>query len=210
MTVLTLAEYGDAVTVPLDDPTGQALVSSGLVDAAPDPYLPGQWRVSARNKVGVATVAVPGGQPLTLRIAPKVPIRRLLFLLGYSRNPKGWRDDDVQVAEEPKLLPALARLFARQAEHALRQGLLQGYRTTEETTLLVRGRIREADQIRRQHGRLLPVKIVHDEYTTDIAENQLLRTASERLCRLPVGIPDEVRSRLLRLSSWCGPWPPSR
>jgi 5-methylcytosine-specific restriction enzyme subunit McrC len=77
--------------------------------------------------------------------------------------------------------------------------LLQGYRTTEETSLVVRGRVREADQIRRHHGRFPPAEILHDEYTTDIAENRLLRTACERLCRLPGGIPADVRGRLLRL-----------
>jgi 5-methylcytosine-specific restriction enzyme subunit McrC len=45
----------------------------------------------------------------------------------------------------------------------------------------------------------MPAEIVHDEYTPDIAENRLLRTACERLCRLPVGIPDQVRGDLLRL-----------
>ena len=93
----------------------------------------------------------------------------------------------------------LARLFARQTETALRQGLLQGYRVTEETSLLIRGHIREANQIRRRHGRLIPVEIVHDEYTTDIVENRLLRAACERLCRLPGEVPSDVRGRLLRL-----------
>lgn len=199
MTDIELAEHGAALSVRLDDAVGRALVTSRLVEAAPDPYLPGRWRVKARGKVGVATVTVPGGRPFTLRIVPKVPVARLLFLLGYSLDSKGWRNEDAELEEESELLPALARLFERQAENALRQGLLQGYRTTEDTSLLVRGRVREADQIRRHHGSLIPVEIIHDEYTADIAENQLLRTACEWLCRLPRGIPDDVRGTLLRL-----------
>ncbi|WP_407695909.1 McrC family protein [Sphaerimonospora thailandensis] len=160
-------------------------------------------------------MTVPGGGTITVRITPKVPIARLLFLLGYSRSPKGWRSDEVPLEEEPETLPAFAHLFVRQAEEALRQGLIQGYRTTEETALLVRGRIREADQIRRHHGRLIPLEIVHDEFTVDIAENRILRTACERLLRLrrdipsgfsgdipggaPGGIPADVRGGLLRL-----------
>lgn len=198
MTLVELTEYGEA-SIPLDDAAGRALVVSGLVEAVPDPYLPGRWRVRAGGTVGVATVTVPGGGTVTVRIAPKVPIARLLFLLGYSLSPEGWRKEDALMDEEPELLPALARLFARQAEEALRQGLLQGYRVTEKTALLVRGRIREADQIRRHHGRLIPLETVHDEYTADIAENRLLRTACERLLRLPGGLPDDVRGRLLRL-----------
>lgn len=139
-----------------------------------------------------------GGETLTIRITPKVPIRRLLFLLGYALDAKGWRDDDVSLDAESELLPALARLFERQADRALRQGLLQGYCTTEETSLVMRGRLREADQIRRHHGEFPVVEIVHDEYTTDIAENRLLRTATERLLRLP-GVSRDLRGGLLRL-----------
>lgn len=203
MNVIELAEHGAARSVPLSDVAGRALTASQLVEAGPDPYRPGFWLLKAGGIVGIATVTVPDGPPLTIRIRPKVPVARLLFLLGYSLSAKGWRSDEVRLEEDPELLPALARLFERQATHALRQGLLQGYRTTEETAFLVRGRIREADQIRRHHGRLLPVEIVHDEYTPDIAENQLLRTACDRLCRLPHGrpgaVPADVRGRLLRL-----------
>lgn len=199
MTVIELAEHAAAISLPLDDAIGRALLTSRIVDAAPDPYVPGHWQVRAGGKVGAASITMPGGQTVTVRITPKVSVARLVFLLGYSLSAKGWRNEDVLTGEEPELLPALAHLFERQAEHALRQGLLQGYRTTEETASLVRGRIREADQIRWHHGRLLPVEIVHDEYTPDITENRLLRTACERLCRLPGGIPDAVRGRLLRL-----------
>ncbi|MCW3817880.1 McrC family protein [Micromonospora sp. DR5-3] len=199
MTVIELTEHGPARSVPLEDAAGRALATSRLVEATPDPFAPGRWRVKAAGKVGVATVTVPGAQAVTLRIVPKVPVTRLLFLLGYSLDAKGWRNEDARLDEESELLPALAQLFERQAENALRQGLLQGYRTTEETSMVVRGRIREADQIRRQHGRLMPVEVVHDEYTPDIAENRLLRTACDRLCRLPAGIGRGGRGRLLRL-----------
>ncbi|MEV4524882.1 hypothetical protein [Streptosporangium sp. NPDC049304] len=199
MTIIELTEYGEGVSIPLDDAAGRALLASRLVEAAPDPYRPGRWRVKAGGKVGVATVAVPDGEAVTVRVEPKMPIARILFLLGYSISAKGWRNEEVRLEEELELLPALARLFERQAEQALRQGLLRGYRSTEETSLVVRGRIREAEQLRRHHGRLIPLEIAHDEYTFDIAENQLLRAACERLLRLPSGIPGDVRARLLRL-----------
>ncbi|REE98216.1 McrC family protein [Thermomonospora umbrina] len=199
MTVITLTEHGAAVSLPLDDAVGRALVASRLAEAAPDPYVPGRWRLRAKGKVGVVRVTASGGAAATMRIVPKVPIHRLLFLLGYALDPKGWREEDVTADAEPDLLPALARLFERQADKALRQGLLQGYRSVEETSLLLRGRIREADQIRRHHGRSFPIEIIHDEYTPDIAENRLLRTACDRLLRLPSGVPRDVRIRLLRL-----------
>ncbi|WP_370192139.1 McrC family protein [Streptacidiphilus sp. MAP5-52] len=180
----------------MPDAVGRALAASRIVDAVPDPYQPGWWRLKAGNKVGAATITVPGAQPITLRITPKVPILRLFFLIGYALNPKGWRDETVDVAEYSGLVPALAHAYERQLERALRQGILQGYRVTEETSLLVRGRIRQADQISRRYGLTLPVEVSYDEFTVDIPENQLLRTAAERLLRLP-GIPRPIRSRLL-------------
>ncbi|EHR60604.1 McrC family protein [Saccharomonospora cyanea] len=196
MTAVELTEHGPALPVPLDDAAGRALAHSGVVDAAPDADVPGTWRLRAKNLVGAVAVRFGGGQVITVRIAPKLPIARLLFLAGYGQGR--WHTENVRVDEDEHLLPAFARLFTRQAERALRQGLLKGYRETEDTALVVRGRIRHAEQVRRHHGRLVPLELAHDEYTTDIAENRLLRTACEALLRLP-GIPVDVRGRLLRL-----------
>ena len=199
MTILELAEHGAAVSVPLSDAAGRALAVSRVVDATPDPFAAGRWCVRAKGIVGMATIHVSDGSMISLRIAPKVPVARLLFLLGFSRGTKGWRTEEVQVSEDRELLPALGRLFAMQADEALRQGLLKGYRGIDETALVMRGRIRMAEQARRHHGRLIPLEITHDEFTSDITENRLLRTACERLLRLPGGIPGDVRGRLLRL-----------
>ncbi|MEW1778708.1 restriction endonuclease [Streptomyces sp. NPDC086777] len=196
--VIELVEHAPAVGVALPDAVGRALAAGDVVDAAPDPDVPGRWSLRAGSKVGAVAVAVPGGDgPVTVRVAPKVSIARLFFLLGYSLAPKGgWRDGEVELTEHRDLLPALAHAVERQIDRALRQGLLQGYRVTEETSLVVRGRIREAEQIRRRFGATLPVEVEYDEFTTDIAENRLLRAAVERLLRLP-GVPHDVRRGLL-------------
>ncbi|MFI2426230.1 McrC family protein [Streptomyces sp. NPDC018955] len=195
--VVELVEHAPAVGVALPDGVGRALAALRVVDAAPDPYSPGRWSLRAGSKVGAVTVTVPGHDRLTVRIVPKVPIARLFFLLGYSLDPAGaWRDGEVDVAEHREVLPALAHAVERQVDRALRQGLLQGYRVTEETSPVVRGRIREAEQIRRRFGATLPVEVAYDDFTTDIAENRILRAAVERLLRLP-GVPREVRQRLL-------------
>lgn len=194
---IDLREHAGPVAYRLSDAAGRALAASGIVDATPDPYEPGWWQLKAGSRVGVATLTLPGGDAISLRIAPKVPIARLFFLLGYARNPKGWRDDIADLAEHTGLVPAFAHAYERQLERALRQGVLQGYRVTEETASLVRGRIREADQIRRHYGLALPLEISYDEYTVDIPENQLLHAATQRLLRLH-GVPGPVRRRLLR------------
>jgi 5-methylcytosine-specific restriction enzyme subunit McrC len=193
-----LVEHAPATRLALPDAVGRALAASRVVEAHPDPYTPGHWSLRAGSTVGAVTVTTPdGGGPVTVRITPKVPVTRLFFLLGYSLDPRRtWQDGEVGVAEHPGLLPALAHAVERQVDRALRQGLLQGYRETEESALVVRGRIREAEQVRRRFGAMPPVEVTYDEFTTDIAENRILRAAVERLLRLP-GVPRDVRRGLL-------------
>lgn len=193
---IDLVEYGQT-THALPDAAGHALDGGKIVKASRASRQPGHWRLSASNKVGAVTVEVPDAEPITVRIQPKLPIARLFFLLGYSLDPlKAWQDGQVDVAEHPDLLPAFAHAVERQINRALQQGLLQGYRATEETALIVRGRVRESEQMRRHFGGTLPVEVAYDEFTTDIPENRILRASVERLLRLP-GVPGEVRNRLL-------------
>lgn len=95
------------------------------------------------------------------------------------------------------LLPAMADALWRQVDRALRGGLLQGYQIVEDALPLVRGRIREAEQLRRRFGRALPVEVRYDDFSTDIVENRILRTAVDRLLALP-GVSPDARSRLGR------------
>ncbi|MGW6137399.1 McrC family protein [Streptomyces sp. NPDC055140] len=206
--MITLREHAPARSVPLDAAAGRALAASGVLDSAvPDPHLAGNWLLRATSRVGAVRVTVPGRpghgrQPrdtVTLRIIPKTPVRRLFFLLGFSLDPaRAWRhphEGTVDADAHDDIVPALAHAVERQIDRSLRQGLLQGYRRVEESALVVRGRIREADQIRRRFGRTLPIEIAYDAYTPDVPENQILRAACEALLRVP-GVPDHVRRRL--------------
>src|SRR5690606_28415415 len=94
------------------------------------------------------------------------PVSRIFFLLGFSLDPeRAWRDEREGVVDTgayDDVVPALAHAVERRIDAALRQGVLQGYREVEETSLVVRGRIREAEQIRRHFGRTPPVEIAYD------------------------------------------------
>ena len=154
MRVFELIEGGAAVEVEMAPELGKLLAASDVVTAAPS-VVPGWWTVAPAGKVGVIRIGGargPGGVGRTggveVWVRPKVDIHRLVFLLGYAADPKGWRDTDVPLASAPGLLPALAQAFARQAQRALAGGVLQGYRTVEEALPVVRGRIRIADQLR--------------------------------------------------------------
>ncbi|MYS22507.1 5-methylcytosine-specific restriction enzyme subunit McrC [Streptomyces sp. DvalAA-14] len=193
---VTLREYGPAVSVPLGSEAGRALAASGILHSAtPDPGREGHWLLRAGSWVGA--VRTPDGS--VVRITPKTPVSRLFFLLGFSLAPaRAWRDSregTVDIGTYDDVVPALAHAVERQIDAALRQGVLQGYREVEESALVVRGRLREAEQIRRHFGRTPPVEIVYDAYSADTAENRILRAAVERLLRLP-GVPGPVRRRL--------------
>jgi 5-methylcytosine-specific restriction enzyme subunit McrC len=131
-----------------------------------------------------------------IRIAPKVAIERLLFLAGYAQHGAAWQPEDVLLPEAAGLVPVMAQVLWRQTERAIFQGLLPGYVTLEETAYVLRGRLRETEQLHRRHGLPVPLEICHDEFTVDIPENQLLRTACERILRVP-GV-DEQSSLMLR------------
>ncbi|WP_330460406.1 McrC family protein [Streptomyces sp. NBC_00820] len=221
-TEVLLREYGPAVSVAVSAAAGRALAASGILQSAtPDPVRSGHWLLRAGSRVGA--VRTPDGT--VVRIMPKTPVSRLFFLLGFSLDPaRAWRDDregTVDTGAYDDIVPALAHAVERQIDVALRQGVLQGYRMVEESALVVRGRLREADQIRRHFGRTPPVEIAYDAYTADTAENRILRAATEWLLRLP-GVPGPVRRRLARQRSRLAdalpliqgqelpPWQPSR
>lgn len=187
MSDIHLAENGDPAVIPLSDTAGDALTASGVVTA----YRlgGGQWEVAPTSKVGVATIA-----GVTVWIKPKVDVRGILFLLGYAKNP-GWRDDAVSLLGVPDLVPALAYAFASQAERAVEQGLLQGYTEIDDALTVLRGRLREGDQLRQRFGLAIPLLVRFDDHTIDITENRLLRSATEVLLRLP-GVEPSVRVRL--------------
>jgi 5-methylcytosine-specific restriction enzyme subunit McrC len=185
---IELDELGPAKEVRLNGGEGRRLAASGLVEATPSLNDAEVWLIRAAGKVGVARIG-----DIEVWVRPKVPIDRLLFLLGYALDPKGWRDETVDLVTDEDLLPALAHALWRQAEQALRAGLLQGYRQYDETAPVLRGRLRESEQLRRHYTLPIPVEIRYDEFTVDIAENQLLRAATARMLRVPRVDPDSRR-----------------
>ncbi|MDQ2707097.1 MAG: McrC family protein [Actinomycetota bacterium] len=192
MTRIEVPELG-VLRCALTPEQGRRLAGSGVLDATPSPEDPGLWDLRARGRVGVARVG-----DVEVWIPPKLPIDRLLFLAGYARKPDGWREEIVGLEPHRELVPAVAQALWRLVERALRPGLLQGYHTVEESAMVLRGRLREADQLRRHHGRPLPMEIRHDDFSVDIAENQILLAAITRLLTVP-RIDAESRLRLSAL-----------
>lgn len=175
---------------PLADEIGDALAASGVVTAFR--IGGGEWEIGPSTKVGVVAVG-----DVTVWIRPKLHISRMLFLLGYAKNP-GWRSDQVSLAEVDDLVPVLAQAFADQADRAIETGLLHGYTEVDDSLTVLRGRLREQDQLRQRFGIAVPLLVRYDDHTVDIPENQILRGATELLLRVP-GVGTAVRGRLRRL-----------
>ena len=164
-----------------------------MVSAVPSPFRAGWWQVRSDGKVGAARIG-----EVEVFIRPKVSIARLLFLAGYAEHGPDWRAEDANVEAAPDLVPAVADALWRQVARAIHQGLLPGYVVVEESSPVLRGRLREAEQLHRHHGLPLPLEIRHDEFTVDIAENQILRSACERVLNVP-GVSGESALMLRRL-----------
>ncbi|PWV54850.1 McrC family protein [Nocardiopsis sp. L17-MgMaSL7] len=179
--VLRLTEHRPQRGVPLTTAQAALLTLSKLVTVAPEPG--GGWCVTADREMVGSTRLSSAQTSINLVITPKLPVRRLFFLLGHAQKGVDWHRHATNVQEHQELVPAIAHAFARMCERALNQGVLQGYSTVEESAMVLRGRLRTADQIRHRFGRPLPAEIRYDDHTVDIPENRLLLTAARKLLR---------------------------
>lgn len=168
------------------------ITASRLAQATATPE-PGWWKLVSDSHIGVAI-----GDSWELRISPRLAVPQLLFLLAYALDPKGWKDERADFEAEPDLLDAVASGFSRHALQAIGRGLLHGYVHVDERLMAVRGRIRFGDQIARSATLPLPVEVSYDDYTADIPENRILKSATLALLRLP-RVPQLARRRLLKL-----------
>jgi 5-methylcytosine-specific restriction enzyme subunit McrC len=196
---MTLVEYGPLAAwtpaeIDMDEGHASELAKMRIVRVEPVAP-PSRWRLIPDSRVGVLV-----GDGWELRIRPKLDVPKLLFLLGYSEDPKGWADVIAGFGEVDELLDALAAGFAWHATRALAPGPLHGYVHVEEREIGLRGRIRFGDQLARLPGLPIPIEIAYDDFTANIPENRILLTASELLLRL-ARVPARARERLLHIRS---------
>lgn len=191
---VTLSESFEPFAARLSEAQTRALHSSRLVNvvSAGD----GAAVLQPSGRVGAVRVG-----DLQVEVWPKekVKLAHLIFMLGYAADP-GFRPELVDAEAYDDLWPALSESLARLCERAMLGGVLQGYRTIEESSIVVRGRIRVADQLRRHPGQISPTEIAYDEYMTDIPENRILRTALRRMRAVP-RLRSDVAARLAHLDN---------
>ena len=154
---------------------------------------PDRWRLKADSHIGVVL-----GNGWELRVNPALPVRKVMFLLGYAVDRRGWRDAAAAFGAEKDLFAAIASGFAFHAERAISPAPVRGYVSVEDRAAVLRGRLRVADQIARWPGMPIPLEITYDDHTADIPENRMVRGATELLLRFP-RVPIAARKRLLRV-----------
>ena len=153
----------------------------------------GEWRLTGIRKVGVIRIG-----DIELRIHPKTRIDRLFYMVARGNQWGDWFDHDVHLTTTDAVYPAIAEAFGRWGERVLRGGVLQGYQRRRSAAPFFRGRWLVTEQIGKRFGMPLPAELAYDEYTTDVAENQLVRSAARRL--LSIGsMPGSASARLHRI-----------
>ncbi len=161
------------------------ILGSARVDVRPalSPGLqPGtSWEFSTGSYIGVFRCG-----DLNIVIRPRIPMDRVMFMVGYSLNPGEWNASPFPLSPEDDILEAIVPAFVRLTQDAIRRGLLQGYRTCEESSATLQGRIRLSDQIKERFGLPIPVEVVYDDFTEDIEENRILKTAIGILLNTPI------------------------
>ncbi len=185
MQTLQLREYESCrINASLDgnqlEALRQARVDVRPVGAPGSP--PGSlWELRPSSFIGVVRCG-----ELNVVIRPKIAIDRVMFLISYALSPSDWRPAPFGLTPDADIMEAIIPAFVRRTQEAIRRGLLQGYRTEEESLNTVRGRIRLTDQINARFGLPLPVEAIYDDFTEDIEENRLLKTAVHLLWQMPV------------------------
>lgn len=157
----------------------------------------GKDLIQPRRKVGSVRIG-----DLQVTVHPKLPVRRLLFLLGYADDPQ-WRDDDIECAEDEEVIPAVVDAFARQLARAFPTGVPQAYSRVEEASTVLRGRVRPGAQASRQLGLVSPLEVEYDDYGVDTPGNRVLATAIRAARRVP-GLRPAVDAELTRAASMLG------
>jgi 5-methylcytosine-specific restriction enzyme subunit McrC len=139
-----------------------------------------RWKIRAKDRVGLVRVG-----RLIIEVRPKLPVSRLLFMLGYACGIPELRTAQVDASEADDLLTGMAWIYSEALRRALARGLPHGYVQREEDSVSVRGRICFEEQVRRRPGSWLPLAVRFDDFVEDTDLNRTLKAALRRLLTLP-------------------------
>lgn len=144
----------------------------------------------ARASHFVGILRLPDGR--TLEIRPKVPVGNVFAMLNKVNALGAFLPTLANVDTFAGLLDILLDQFARELELILRHGLLRGFATQQDVSVMIRGKLDLSETLRQA-----PTLRHHSESsdaTSDILENQVLCLACQFIrTHLPLSVEHERR-----------------
>jgi 5-methylcytosine-specific restriction enzyme subunit McrC len=156
---------------------------------------PGKFDIETSQYVGTFS-----GPRIRVFIEPKLPVGRVLYLLGYIHDAERMLKRAGTYGGATGLVEVMQVLYCRALEQGLRSGLVRGYERHREELVSLRGRVDANVLVLRRFGIFPPIPCEFDELTTDTEPNRRLLAAAHRLARLESGRQDLVQT-LRRLAS---------
>lgn len=173
---IRLREYSSALVALTDAQVGfltRFLADRLTVQPTVDP---GRYQLKAGSYVGF--VMLPG--ECTLIIEPKVPVPTLFAMLAQVYDParEFLRDDPQGFTTVQDLFEFVVRIFANLVDDLIKRGVLHGYRPVIDERIAIRGKLLLAQTLRHRPGLHDRHYCAYNEFTTDIPENRILRSAT--------------------------------
>jgi 5-methylcytosine-specific restriction enzyme subunit McrC len=188
-----IPEHGRSGPVRLTNETRAALVTAAgdrlVIHATADPDV---VTIGATSWVGA--LAVPG---LVVRVMPKVSVTNFFAMLSAGVSPESFEHEQVTWSDTDELIDGVAHFAIRLIDRATMRGLVHGYVARDERMKTIRGRLLVEEFARRPWSAAAP-QCRYDDFTADIAENQLFRCTLQAMLAWPQLAP-EVRREALRL-----------
>ena len=188
---LVLKEGNSKQEVPML--VGSELQKQGICDISLGED--GKFFASNFSRVGLIKVG-----NTTVEIRPKISVAQVLQLLIGDLSGFKSLDQRAEIETDQSWTVALVEFFLKKTEEALSRGPHHGYVSVSESSRVIRGRIDFSRQAKKSPGILIPIEVDYDEYTPDIPENRILKTAIQ-IAKSRLTLFSPLRTRILRLDS---------
>lgn len=174
-------------------PVGIELQNRGICDISLGKN--GRFFASNFSRVGLIRVG-----NTTVEIRPKISADQVLQLLSEDLSGFKSLDERADIEVDKSWTIALVEFFLRASEEALSRGPHHGYVLISESSKVIRGRIDFSRQAKRSPRILIPIELDYDEYTPNILENRILKTANQ-IIKSRLSLLNPLRPRILMIDS---------
>lgn len=166
---------------------------SAYLDVAPSPE-PGQYILQPRQYVGLIALSA----KRTLEIRPKVTIGVLFAMLAKAYHLAEYDNYLQGYTSVAALFEFVTGQFVTMVDQLIRRGPMQSFRTSEQETQAIRGKILLTETLRRNPV----IRTYHQceitDLSADVPENRRLKYACEQLARMCRGSLAGQLARLAR------------